>query len=172
VAYLTALVENLHQAARLRHGLDAREGEADLREVVLRSEIRFRALGQASGVEVAAAVPEKPVWVRCSPVLAERVVANLLQNAMSHGARHAAVQLMASASSFQLVVLDDGPGVARPADLALRTFEISPDRPRSTGLGLAITNEIARRAGWTVHYASEGGLRVELSGSLAGEDGA
>jgi signal transduction histidine kinase len=172
VAYLTALVENLHQAARLRHGLDAREGVADLREVVLRSEIRFRALGQASGVEVAAAVPEAPVMVRCSPVLAERVVANLLQNAMSHGARHVAVRLSAGPSSFQLVVLDDGPGVARPADLALRTFERSPARPRSAGLGLAITNEIARRAGWTVSYANEGGLRVLLSGSLAEEEGA
>lgn len=170
-AYLGALVENLHQAARLRHGLDPLEGVTDLADVVARLEVRFQALGALQGVSVAAAVPDQPVMVRCTPVLAERAVANLLQNATSHGARQVAAQLTRTERGFTLVVRDDGPGVAEPADLALRTFSDRPDRPRGPGLGLAITNEIAARAGWTVAYrgGDGGGLEVELSGARLGE---
>jgi signal transduction histidine kinase len=167
-AYVAALVENLHQAARIRHGLDAREGETDLRDLALRLEVRFRALGDAVGVEVAAAVPDEPLVVRCTPVLAERAVANLLQNAITHGAKHVALSVSRQGAGFVLTVADDGPGVASPADLALRTFTASSERPRDPGLGLAITNEIARRAGFAIAYARgpEGGLEVTLTGDL------
>ncbi len=165
-AYVAALVENLHQAARMRHGLDPAEGSTDLRDLVLRLEVRFRALGEATGVVVAASVPDDPVVVRCSPILMERSVANLLQNALSHGARRVALQLDDHGDRFRLVVSDDGPGVARPADLAERTFTSSADRPRGPGLGRAITNEIARRAGFDLAYSADVGLRVELSGPI------
>lgn len=148
VAYLTALVENLHQAARLRYGLDAREGTADLREVVDRLGVRFRALGDVAGVAVAVAVPDGPVKVRCTPVLAERAIANLLHNALSHGARHVAGRLSVEGDGFVLGILDDGPGVPDPGDLS--TYTVAKERPRGPGLGLAITNEIAKRAGWTI----------------------
>ncbi|MCA9494082.1 MAG: HAMP domain-containing histidine kinase [Myxococcales bacterium] len=164
--YLGSLVENLHQAARLRHGLDVGEGTADLRDVLARLEVRFAALGGARGVQVAVALPDGPVIVRCTPVLAERALANLLHNAIAHGARHVAATLAVVGEGFRIDVLDDGPGVAVPADLALRTFDDSADRPRGAGLGLAITNEIARRAGFAIRYerAEEGGLRVVLQG--------
>jgi signal transduction histidine kinase len=167
-AYLSALIENLHQAARLRHGLDAREGQVDLREVVTRAEVRFRALGEVQGVQVAAAIPDGPVVVQCTPVLAERAVQNLVQNALQHGARHVAMVLRAKDGAFTLEVRDDGPGVADAADLGLRTFTTSAERPRGPGLGLAITNEIARRAGWSIHYRAEDGLVVEIAGPLVG----
>lgn len=170
-AYLSALIENLHQAARLRHGLDAREGTVDLREVVGRAEVRFRALGEAQGVQVAAAIPDDPVVVQCTPVLAERAVQNLVQNALQHGARHVALVLRAKDGAFTLQVRDDGPGVADAADLGLRTFTASPERPRGPGLGLAITNEIARRAGWEITYRTEDGLVVEIAGPLTPSGG-
>lgn len=165
-AYLGSLVENLHQAARLRHGLDPLEAESDLRDVLQRLEVRFRALGRVQEVEVAVAVPDHPVWVRCTPVLAERALANLFHNSLAHGAKHVAVRLDAVGGRFVVVVVDDGPGVADPADLAARTFDDRPERPRGPGLGLAITNEIARRAGFAVDYqqGGDGGLDVRISG--------
>jgi signal transduction histidine kinase len=170
-AYVGALVENLHQAARIRFGLDPREGTTDLRDLVLRLEVRFRALGDAAGVSVAAAVPDGPIGVRCTPVLLERALANLLQNALEHGASHVAVLLertgTGTAGGFRLTIRDDGPGVPAPADLALRTFTDRADRPRGPGLGLAITNEVAARAGFTIDYSVRGGLVVVLAGPTA-----
>ncbi|MEZ4323264.1 MAG: HAMP domain-containing sensor histidine kinase [Myxococcota bacterium] len=169
-AYVTTLVENLHQAARLRHGLDPTVGECDLAEIVRRVEVRFRAIGAARGVEVGASAVEGPVVVQCEPSLLERAVANLVHNATVHGAAHVAVLLEVDGDRFVLDVMDDGPGVPEVelADLAKRTFSDDPARRRGPGLGLAITNEVARRLGWSIEYGlgAEGGLAVRLSGPV------
>lgn len=166
--YVSTLVENLHHAARLRHGLDPAEGEVDLREVALRLEVRFQALSAADGIEVAASVPDEPVLVRCNPAFAERAIGNLLHNAVRHGSGRVAILLSAHGDRFDLTVIDDGPGLPdmQLADLSLRTFTDDPARRRSEGLGLAIVGEVARRAGWEVRYErpEEGGLRVRLTG--------
>jgi signal transduction histidine kinase len=167
-AYVTALVDNLHQAARLQHGLDPTLGECDLLDVVRRIELRFRALGAAKGVDVAASVPEGHLWVGCETALLERAVGNLVHNATIHGAEHVAVLVDVTGDSFVLSVLDDGPGMSEHAiaDLALATFRSDPARRRSSGLGLAITHEIVRRLDWTFQLDAgpEGGLRARISG--------
>lgn len=173
--YLDALVDNLGQATLLRHGLDPLAGDAraDLDDVARRVGLRFMALGRRRGVQVEWAVPDDPVPVRCPPALAERALANLVHNAVTHGrpGGHVAVVLEATEGRFTLSVLDDGPGVPPEilADLARRTFRDDPVRPRDQGLGLAITNEVCRRAGWTIRYEAMdgGGLRVSLEGDLA-----
>jgi signal transduction histidine kinase len=172
--YLDALVDNLRQATLLRHGLDPLAGDvrADLGEVARRVGQRFAALGRRRQVEVGWAVPDEPVWARCPPALAERALANLVHNAVVHGKSggHVAVVLEAKGGRFRLTVLDDGPGVPpeRLADLALRTFRDDEARPRDQGLGLAITNEVCRRAGWAIRYSTveDGGLLVEVSGPM------
>ena len=169
--YVVALIENLHQGARLRHGLDVREGTADLRDVLNRLEVRFRALAEVQGVGLAASVPDGPVMVTCTPTLAERAIGNLLQNCVTHGAKNAAAILSCDQNSFILNILDDGPGLsdALLADLAVRTFRDDAARSRGPGLGLAITNAVAAGAGWTIHYGpgEEGGLMVRIEGPLA-----
>ncbi|MGK0344369.1 MAG: signal transduction histidine kinase [Myxococcota bacterium] len=167
-AYVTALVDNLHQAARLRHGLDPSLGECDLLDVVRRIELRFRALGGAKGVDVAASIPEGELWVECETALLERAVGNLVHNATIHGGDHVAVLVDVMGDSFVLTVLDDGPGMSVDAiaDLELATFRSDPARRRSSGLGLAITDEIVRRLDWTLQLdrGPDGGLRARISG--------
>ena len=69
------------------------------------------------------------------------------------------------------VVFDDGDGVPEPirADLSKRTFTDDPARRGGGGLGLAITNEVVRRAGWTIDFgaAEAGGLKVVICGPVA-----
>lgn len=169
---MSALIDNLHQGTRLRQGFDLREERADLAEIVARLEVRFAALGRLSGVEVAAARPDEPVWVACSPALAERAVANLVHNAVRHGRvdGHVAIVLSAEAERFALRVVDDGPGlpVEARASLAHATFDPDPSRPRDGGLGTVITAEVARRAGWELRYeAGDPGLEVVIEGPVA-----
>ncbi len=170
-ASIMALVENLHAAARLRQGLDARGGHVDLRGVVERLEVRFRALGALDGVEVGASCPDEPVWVRCDANLAERALGNLLHNAVEHGGEHAAILLERWPDRFVVRVLDDGD----PAGVGtlLAGLRDDPARPRGPGMGLDITREICRRVGWSLSASTldEGGVEVRVEGPLGPDAG-
>lgn len=174
--YLGALVDNLHQGARLRHDLEVAEGAVELGALVVRLEARYRALALHAGVELAVGVPDGPVWAGCTPVLAERTLANLIQNAVQHndhaargtGPGHVAVLLQSVGDRFTLTVLDDGPGLPEElaASLDAESFLVDPARPRGPGLGLLITAEIARRAGWSLAFSpgEPRGLQARLEG--------
>lgn len=171
--YVNALVDNLHQGTLLRRGLESAGGVVDLCEIVQRLEARFAALGALRGVEVAASFPERPVMTAGAPALAERAIANLVHNAVRHGREggHVAVVLEHHGARFVLTVADDGPGIERDqlASLQEATFRGDAARPRSGGLGLAVTLEVARRLGWEVRFEAgeASGLRVVVSGARA-----
>lgn len=172
--YLSSMVENLHQATRLRHELDATAGNTELSDLVRRVEARFSIVGRHAGVEVAASTPEQEVRVACLPALAERAVANLVQNAVEHnaGPGHVAItlSLVDGGAAFELKVVDDGPGVPPQtlASLQAEAFLLDEARSRGPGMGTLIVQEIARRVGWTVEYRTgdPNGLEVRLRGKV------
>ena len=170
--YLSTLVDNLHQGTRLRHDFDVTSGRVDLTELIVRVGQRFAIVGRHAGVAVAWHGPEQPVWVACTPDLAERAVGNLVQNAVQHqqGGGNVALVLQADPATggFSLVVDDDGPGVPEPllASLRVEGFRVDAARRRGPGLGMVIAHEIAQRAGWTLTW--EGleprGTRARIQG--------
>lgn len=173
VVYLSSMVENLHQAARLRHEVDVATGRVDLGELVRRLEQRFAIVGRHASIAVAATVPDEPVWVTCRPALAERALANLVQNAVEHnpGPGHVAITLeRTDGASWALMVTDDGPGLPKGtlAQLEEATFLVDEARPRGPQLGMLITAEVARRAHWSVSYEAIAprGLRVRVAGTV------
>jgi len=91
------------------------------------------------------------------PRLTERVISNLIQNAIRHG--HATAQQPAVITLRQgvLHVSDRGPGVA-PA-VAASLFERFASGPSSPGhgLGLALTGWIADQHGWTIEVSETPG---------------
>ena len=175
---LEALADNLLQASRLQAGLDLQDSEqvVDLREVCSRVGTRFGILGRGRGVRVHVAVPDGPIRARCDPSLAERALANVVHNALVHGPRGASVgvSLDAGDGRFTVAVQSAGDALAPERLAAFSAMRLSqPDASRSrahSGLGLGITNEVAERAGWSIHYSSgsEGGLRVEITGPTTG----
>ena len=173
--YLSTLVDNLHQAARLRHCVDVVAGSVDLTELTDRLAQRFAVLGRHTGVEVASHTPDAPVWVACNPALAERAVGNLVQNAIQHqhGAGHVALvlQLDAATGGFTLTVDDDGPGLPQElmASLAVEGFRTDAARQRGPGLGMVIAAEIAARAGWSLQWQplQPTGTRARIVGPTA-----
>jgi signal transduction histidine kinase len=96
---------------------------------------------------------------------------NLFRNAIDHGSEdvHIAVGTLADGEGFY--VADDGDGVAE-ADRD-RIFERGySTRPKGTGYGLAIVNEIVEAHGWTVEVtdSDRGGARFEIRGVAFRED--
>jgi signal transduction histidine kinase len=175
--YLSSMVENLHQATRLRHEFDVTSGRVELSDLTRRLERRFAIVGRHAEVEVAANTPEREVWVACTPAFAERAVSNLVQNAVEHnGDRdepgHVAITLevVDAERRFVLVVADDGPGLPEEALASLKeeSFLAADARPRGPGMGMLITSEVARRAGWSLSYEAmaPSGLRARLEGPV------
>src|SRR5690606_7487690 len=101
------------------------------------------------------------------PLAMQRLIANLLDNALRHGGREVTLVTAREGDLAVIEVLDRGPGI--PADRAedmLRPFT-RLDSARSgagTGLGLAIVDRIARLHGGRVKLLPRegGGLRARV----------
>jgi len=101
----------------------------------------------------------------------ERIIVNLVENALQHGAAPVTIalrQLTAPAQSVQITVTDSGPGIPREhlAHVFDRFYKVDPSRAssRGSGLGLAIARENARLLGGDLRVAdSPGGARFALS---------
>ncbi len=100
--------------------------------------------------------------VRADAPALERVIMNLIHNAVEHGGRHIIVRV--SGHTFE--VEDDGPGI--PADERERVFEpFHRLRPRSsgTGLGLHLVQQVVEQHGGHVSITSapSGGAIVHVA---------
>lgn len=175
--YLAAMIDNLRVGTQLRDGLDpsAVDTGAELGALVAQVTRRLEVLARHKGVELNMARPEHEVRCACRPLVLERVVDNLVYNALSHVAEggHVAVVLETHADRFELTVLDDGPGMPAEERAALGTRHFRGSgaelrAPRGSGLGLSIVVEVARRCGWELRFdANEPqGLRVTITGPL------
>jgi signal transduction histidine kinase len=117
-----------------------------------------------------------PVGVDGDPLALDRVIANLVDNAVRHATTSVCVTLTASAGSAQLTVSDDGPGI--PEADRERVFErftrLDDARTRDgggSGLGLAIVRDLVLRHGGTVALLDGSpGTRVAVTVPLARQD--
>ena len=150
VGRLRRLVDDLVEISRLDAGAVTASAEpVDLRALV---DTVVRDRGWNGRVRVEGAGGQ----VASDPRRIERVVANLVDNALEHGGGEATVLVGAAT----VEVADDGPGI--PADQLPHVFERfwKGDPARSgpgSGLGLAIARENARLLGGDVEVASEPG---------------
>ncbi|MER8086714.1 HAMP domain-containing sensor histidine kinase [Streptomyces sp. NPDC058316] len=166
---LATLVEDLMEISRF----DAKAADLHLDEVDVAETIRKTLQSRRWEDRVDTELPDG-VRALLDPRRFDVVVANLVGNALRHGARPVTVRLRTQsrgATSWLVTeVADNGPGID-PAVLPHifdRFYKADAARTRSagSGLGLAITQENVRLHGGTVHAANEPGggavLTVEL----------
>jgi len=131
-------------------------------------------LGSAGRLRVDISAVE-PVQVSGDPGLLERLVVNLVQNALAHAQETVRVSVSrGEGGQAVLTVDDDGPGVPedRRDDIFDRFVRLDPSRERGlggVGLGLAIVAEIVHAHGGSVEVSDAPGdgarFVVELPGS-------
>ncbi|MFD4763535.1 ATP-binding protein [Streptomyces sp. NPDC058439] len=166
---LATLVEDLMEISRF----DARAADLHLDEVDVAETIRKTLQGRRWEDRVRTELPDG-IRAVLDPRRFDVVVANLVGNALRHGAQPVTVRLRTERRGavhwLVVEVADDGPGID-PVVLPHifdRFYKADAARTRSagSGLGLAITQENVRLHGGTVHAANGPGggtvLTVEL----------
>lgn len=161
---LDELITNLLDLSRIEAGaLPVRREPTDLGEVVA------RALLALPGVErVAVDVDDMLPAVDVDPALLERVVANLVSNALRHSPPGTPVAVVAvrAGGGVRLAVVDHGPGIPaeRRAEV-VRPFRRTGGRgDRGSGLGLAIVDGFCRAMALPFDLSDTpgGGLTAQL----------
>jgi signal transduction histidine kinase len=151
IAELNQFVDEILLASRL----DATE-QLDVRE-----EIDLAALTAEECARYDECYVEgKPVMVRGDPMLIRRMIRNLVENARVHGKPPIEVAIGRQNGQAVLNVSDRGPViVAEARELLFSTFYRVPGQygAKSTGLGLALVRQIARRHAGDVTYNPERG---------------
>ncbi len=123
---------------------------------------------EAGSVEVINNVPAD-LGVEAVPLLLARAVANLMRNAVAHGAGPVEIDAVETGKRVLLRVSDRGPGVPEEAlpHLFDPFYRVDTSRSRDTGgtgLGLAIVNNCVRSFGGAVTARNRpgGGFTVEI----------
>jgi len=149
VEQLSRLLQSLFDYSRLTlpGGVQVKPEAFALRPLLARLSGETRAEAEAQGVQLQLQCAD--LWVRSDPLLLERVLRNLLSNALRHAqARRVWLQARTEPGALLLEVGDDGRGLS--AAEQNRVFEEfqqldNPGRnaERGLGLGLAIVKQLA-----------------------------
>ena len=153
VGRLRRLVEDLMEISRFDAGQESVHAETVELGALTASTVRAR------GWERRVQLEADEVELTSDPRRLERIVANLVGNAVEHGDNDVAVRVGSDGGPF-VEVSDHGPGIAREHLPHLFERFYKADAARSgggTGLGLAIAQENARLLGGRIEVWSEPG---------------
>ncbi|QHA09673.1 HAMP domain-containing protein [Streptomyces broussonetiae] len=160
-----SLLADLLEISRFDAGAAALEAEPiDLREVVRRVVSGAAPLAERKGTHIRVLGDQQPVVAEADARRVERVLRNLVVNAVEHGeGKDVVVKLAAAGGAVAVAVRDYGVGL-KPGE-ATRVFSrfwrADPARARTTGgtgLGLSIALEDARlHGGWLQAWGEPGG---------------
>jgi two-component system, OmpR family, sensor histidine kinase MtrB len=160
-----SLLTDLLEISRFDAGFAALDAEhTDLVPIVERVAERLSGLAERVGVTLDLRLPDTPVIAEVDPRRIERVLRNLVGNAVEHGeGRPVEVTLAADEAAVAVTVRDHGVGL-KPGEERLvfnRFWRADPSRARQTGgtgLGLSISVEDARlHGGWLEAWGEPGG---------------
>ncbi|RAG80736.1 two-component sensor histidine kinase [Streptacidiphilus pinicola] len=160
-----SLLADLLEISRFDAGAAILDSEpTDLREVVGRVIDSAGPLAERKGSSVRVVGADEPVVAECDPRRIERILRNLVVNALEHGeGRDIEVRMAARDGAVAIAVRDHGIGL-KPGEAARvfnRFWRADPARARTTGgtgLGLSIALEdAALHGGWLHAWGEPGG---------------
>jgi two-component system sensor histidine kinase MtrB len=159
-----ALLGDLLEISKLDAGVEELTADLiDVRPIVIRAAEQVRVIAGSAGSAIELELPDDEVTAEVDTRRVERILRNLLANAVDHSeGRAVTLRLAASADAVAVAVRDYGVGLRTgEADLVFNRFwRADPSRNRrtgGTGLGLAISQEDARLHGGTLEAWGEHG---------------
>jgi two-component system, OmpR family, osmolarity sensor histidine kinase EnvZ len=105
--------------------------------------------------ELMVVAPATLPWLDANALLVERLISNLIENALKHGRTPVVLRLQGDSLQAILAVEDAGAGIAPPDVTRLQEAFSRGNDSRTvpgTGLGLAIVRQIAQRLGGSLEF--------------------
>jgi signal transduction histidine kinase len=170
---LSVLVDDLFELARIDAGALAYELQVVSVVPLVESCVRgFEAEARAQGVRFDRRLEDAPP-VRCAPEQVERVLLNLLTNALQHTPSDGAIAVFLGSDASEVTVTVEDTGTGLTAEAARRMFDrfwrSDPARIGGSGLGLAIARGLVEAQGGRIwaEGGAQGGARVSFTLPLA-----
>jgi signal transduction histidine kinase len=169
VTALGSMIDDLFELSRLEAGdLEWSLDQVALSDLVDETVAAMQVEAEAKGVVVAAKLPPLPPLARADPEKLQRVLFNLIQNAIRHTPADGSVTVRAQPAGdwVEVEVADTGQGIAREDRERIFDPYVSGQAarpPGAAGLGLAISRAIVEAHGGRIWLAdSEIGTRVRF----------
>jgi signal transduction histidine kinase len=166
---LATLVDDLFELARIDAGALAHELQVVSVAPLVESCVRgLEAEARAQGVRLDRRLEDAPP-VRCAPEQVERVLLNLLTNALQHTPSDGAIAVYLGSDAAEVTVTVEDTGSGLTAEAARRMFDrfwrSDPARVGGAGLGLAIARGLVEAQGGRIwaETGSRGGARISFT---------
>ena len=156
---LLVLVDQLLGLARLSGEAPLQLSPQPVAQVLRGTVSAFESAAASKGVSLDVTRLDDP-WVLGTPEALERIVANLVANAVKYtpAGRHIHTSLQDDGHEIVLVVADDGPGIAIEDHARIfEPFQRGDAGGEGTGLGLALVKESVQALGGSIELDSEPG---------------
>lgn len=174
VRALGALIDDLFELTRIEAGeVTWTMRQVDIDELVEETVAAMLPAARADGVDVRAEIDPALVPAHANPERIQRVLFNLIQNAIRHTPADGSVTVRAASAGtgVEIEVADTGEGIAAgDRERVFEPFAQGADRSARTdgsaGLGLAISRAIVEAHGghiWIADDGGEPGARVRFS---------
>lgn len=162
---LKRLVESIFELATLHSPDYPLQREAfPIAELIHDVAAKFSAIGRRHGVAVVVdiALADRDWKVDADVFLIERVLDNLIDNAIrhAHGASRISIELRSASDTVEVSVSDDGHGLPTEMLADSAEYTAGPKRGRSSGRGLRIVRRILE-----LHQSTLTSSRIEPAGS-------
>lgn len=147
---LSAMNQSLLLLAKIDNHQFARNESVNIGELVSQLLDHYADFGVHRGLTVTRAI-DQGAYRLINRQLAEVLFSNLIKNAFRHGAANSPVFVQVSATCF--VMTNEGDPLPFAQEQLFDRFVRNQALPQSTGLGLALVNEIAQQYGMRVGYS-------------------
>lgn len=164
VRLLGDLVDDLFELSRIEAGdINWAMGQIELEALLGETVEAMRAQAESRGVRVVADLSGDRVAARANPEKVQRVLFNLIQNAIRHTPADGSVTVRArlAEGDVEVEVADDGPGISdedapHVFDPFYRGGEDAARSREGSGLGLALSRAIVEAHGGRIWFESTG----------------
>jgi len=174
VAVLSDLIDDLFELSRIEAGdVSWAMGQVELGELIDATVAAMRVQAAERGVRVAADLPPEGLVGEANAEKVQRVLFNLIQNAIRHTPADGTVTVRARPRGGEVEIEVDDEGEGIPPESGERVFEPfyradSSRRDDGAGLGLAIAKAIVEAHGGKIWFESDTpGARVRFTLSSA-----
>lgn len=154
---MTHLVNELLSLSKIDlHSLKPETARIDLKEVLYDSFRATEQLVERKGTELIPVLPDEPVWINADEDMLEHVFTNILSNAIRHCKTEVRVVCTAYSRFVTVKVRDDGDGIDEK-DLPHVFERFYTGKNGSTGIGLALSQELVKLNGGTITAYNDNG---------------